>query len=107
MRLRRLLLSIIASGLLALILYGMPRFSSAATNGPTYSLTDVRASMGINSPMENGTYLGSLVTLNAGASFQVYAVTSDIRRIPVEDIELLYNLDDDEWKAIPLISVKN
>ncbi len=108
-RLRRLLSIIVVSGLLALALCGMPRFSSAASAAdvPPYSLADVMAGMRIKSPMENGTYLGSLVTLNVGASFQVIAWPSDAdRRIPYEDIELLYSVDDGEWQTIPLVSAR-
>ncbi len=106
MRLRRLVFSIVAFGLLALALCGKPHFSSAASvaDVPTYPLSDVRPSFRVQLPLENGTYLGSFLNLNVSASFHVYARTSDERRIPIEDIELLYSVDCGDWKTIPRVS---
>ena len=102
MHLRRLSSIAFVSGLLALSLCEISPLS-LAINLPSYSLTEVRAGIAIRSPLENGTYLGSSIILNARVQFEVYANNSEEeRRIPFEEIQVLYSLDNYGWKMIPL-----
>lgn len=95
---------IIVSGLLASTVHGISPLNIDISI-PSYSLAEVRAGIAIRSLVENGTYLGSSVTLNARVQFEVYANNSEEeKRIPFEEIQVLYSLDNGEWKQIPLLA---
>jgi hypothetical protein len=66
-----------------------------------YPISDVYTKTQITSPLDNGSYFGSLVTLNVTIRLCVFAYESNPGVIPYQDITCIYSLDGGEWKHVP------
>jgi hypothetical protein len=75
--------------------------NSFATEDSFYPLNSVYAMVIIESPIDNGSYLGNLVTLNASVLLSVYANASQPGIIPYQNVSCFYSLDNEQWVSVP------
>jgi hypothetical protein len=91
---------VIASAILVSGFNGL-RLANGASAIQPYPISDVYAKTQITSPLDNRSYLGSLVTLNVTVRLCVFACESHPGVIPYQDITCIYSLDGGEWASVP------
>jgi hypothetical protein len=90
---------------LASTLFGT-QFVSCADSIPEFSLQDVAASILVQSPVDNESYIGSVISLNVEIQFSSYTFTRNSGVIPYQNISCIYSLDGGEWKNASFSTVR-
>jgi len=74
---------------------------------PKFSFESITASIHIKSPVHDGFYAWSFVSLNISMAFYTHAPALDSGEIPYQEVSCIYSLDDCECKDVPLTSVRH
>lgn len=85
-------------------------FGSQVTLGtdsvPEFSLGDISAIILVKSPLDTGSYIGSVISLNVDIQFSAFELSQDSHVIPYQKIICIYSLDNGEWKNASFKSVE-
>ena len=82
-------------------------YCAETSNAVPYNYDELSAQIKVTSPIENITYSGPDVVVNADAYIGGHEQEIGSRYIPYQNISCVYSLDGSEWQNMSLVSFSN